>query len=231
MDLKSMRAEAGFEIISHEAEKDAIARKIALKAEDGDVIGFGSGSTSFLTALRIGERAAKEGLRISAVPTSPEIRLLCERLSIPVLSLGIKPLSWGFDGADEVDPHNRLIKGRGGAMTLEKLVIAHSPVTYILVDQTKFVTRLGEKHAVPIEALPEAALTLMEELKIRLSATAVALRKAGEAKDGPVVTASGNYILDAFFPSIPDSLEKEIKLLPGVIDSGLFIGYRVEIFS
>jgi len=122
-----------------------------------------------------------------------------------------------------------LIKGRGGAMFKEKLLIANSKETYIIVDQSKFVDRLGSKFPVPVEVFPNALLYVEERLKA-LGATGVILRMA-KGKDGPIFTENGNFVLDAWFDSIHSSMEKEIKKITGVIESGLFIGYNIKILS
>ena len=136
---------------------------------------------------------------------------------------------WSFDGADEVNKDNWMIKGRGGAMFREKLNIANSTITYILVDKTKLVKKLGENFAIPVECYPGSLNYVKEELLI-LGAKSVEIRKA-EKKDGPIITESGNIILDARFDEISEHLEKDIKSITGVIESGLFIGYPVEVIS
>ena len=93
---------------------------------------------------------------VLAIPTSHEVSLTCSILGIPTSTLLNARPDWSFDGADEVDPQKNLIKGRGGAMFAEKLVMKSSPENYILVDQSKFVENLGAKVAVPIEVDPRA---------------------------------------------------------------------------
>ena len=131
--------------ISNQKQKEEIAKKIAIVAKDGDVIGFGSGSTSFLAAQAIASRIKKEKLNITAIPTSKEINMVCNYLEIPTTTLVNKKPDWCFDGADEVDPNNWLIKGRGAAMFNEKLIMANAKKTYILVDDSKFVNKLRRK--------------------------------------------------------------------------------------
>lgn len=215
--------------ISNREAKEKIATEIAAKVKNGETIGFGSGSTSFLAILAIGERMAKEQLNIKAITTSHEMQMTCLKLGIPTVSfLEAKP-DWCFDGADEVDPHNSLIKGRGGAMFKEKLVIAASSKAYILVDESKFVEKLGKKFAVPVEVIP-MALNSIESYLEKLGATEWRLRMATK-KDGPVITENGNLIVDTKFKEISMVHEMEIKQIPGVLDSGLFIGYNVEVLS
>lgn len=212
--------------ISNLEAKQKIGQEIAKKVKSGQTIGFGSGSTSLLAIQAIGERVRQESMEIQAVTTSHEMQLLCQKLRIPTVSFLEARPDWGFDGADEVDPQKSLIKGRGGAMFREKLVIATSKITYILVDQTKFVKKLGENFAVPVEVVP-LAMNLVENRLLSMGATEIELRQATR-KDGPVITENGNLILDVKFDEITLQHEKEISYIPGVLDSGLFIGYNVE---
>ncbi len=172
----------------------------------------------------------EEDIKITAIPTSYEIRALCQDLKIPTATiLQCKP-DWGFDGADEVDKnHNWLIKGRGAAMFQEKLNITNAGLTYILVDESKFVERLGENFPIPIEVYPEAVNSVKEAL-LDLGMTECVLRKA-EKKDGPVFTENHNLILDTKFTEIYETLEEDIKSITGVIESGLFMDYSIEVLN
>lgn len=189
--------------------------------------GFGSGSTSFLAVIAIAEKIREEGLNILAIPTSLEIKMLCSKLNIPTTTLLEKNPDWCFDGADEVDSNGWLIKGRGGAMFKEKLNIVSSKKTYILIDKSKKVNKLGEKFKVPVECFGDALNYVQSEL-IKLGGTEIELRKA-IGKDGPCITENGNLILDVKFQNIEQDLEKQIKSISGVIESGLFINYNVKI--
>lgn len=217
------------EEISNREEKEEIAKKIAEKVQDGDVIGFGSGSTSYLAAIAIAEKIQKESLKITAIPTSYEIKMLCTYLNIPTATIDEKRPDWCFDGADEVDHDNWLIKGRGAAMFNEKLNIKAAKKTYILVDQSKIVNKLCSKFPVPVECTPKAINLVKEEI-YKLGADSIELRLA-KKKDGPVITENGNIILDVMFSDVDETLEKKLKSITGVIETGLFIGYNVEIIK
>ncbi len=208
-------------------EKQKVADEIAKKVKNGNVIGVGSGSTSYLALIAIAKKINEEKLNIKAIPTSIEISLFCSKLGVPLTSLYEHRPDWLFDGADEVDPNRSLIKGRGGAMFKEKLLISSSPVNYILVDGSKMVDKLGTNFPVPIEVFPQALLHVEEELK-RIGANSLVLRPA-KGKDGPVITENGNLILDARFDAINSSTEQKIKSITGVVESGLFIGYNIEV--
>lgn len=213
--------------IANRESKERVAAEIAARVETGDVLGAGSGSTVYLALFAIAERMRRENLKVEVIPASLEISMACLQLGIPQTTLWDKRPDWTFDGADEVDPAHNLIKGRGGAMFKEKLLIKSSAHTCIIVDQSKFVDRLGAKFPVPVEVFPHALAYVEDALK-QLGATEIVLRPA-KGKDGPVLTENGNLILDTRFHSIGLSLEKEIKQITGVIDSGLFIGYDVEV--
>jgi len=191
------------------------------------VVGVGSGSTARVAIQAIADRVRREGLRISSICTSAEVALACGAAGIPVTSLLQRRPDWYFDGADEVDPSRNMIKGRGGAMYQEKILMRSAPKTYILIDQSKLVSRLGENFPVPVEISP-IALHLVERELLRLGAVEAVLRPA-KGKDGPIISENGNFILDVRFREIRPSLETEIKAITGVIESGLFIGYAVEL--
>ena len=166
-----------------------------------------------------------------AVPTSYEMRLTCDVFEIPIIESPLRVLDWCFDGADEVDKNGWIIKGRGGAMFKEKMNIVNSLKTYILIDDTKKVEKLGQKFDVPVECHPSSIEYVARQLK-ELGAISTKLRIAEDGKDGPIITESGNFIIDTKFEKIEEMLEKNIKSIVGVIESGLFINYNnIEIVN
>jgi len=214
------------EITNREA-KEKVAGRLAAQVKGGETIGFGSGSTSFLAIQAIGKVLKEKNLQCRAIPTSHEVALACAALDIPTTTiLNAKP-DWAFDGADEVDPTNNLIKGRGGAMFREKLIMSSATKIYILIDPSKRVNHLGEKFPVPVEIHPMSIYYVYDQIE-RLGAHKIELRLA-KKKDGPVITENGSFILDSWFSKIEKDLEDRIKAITGVIESGLFIGYPVEI--
>lgn len=216
--------------ISNREEKQRVADQVAGKVKDKDVIGIGSGSTAFLALQAIAERVNEEGLDVKGIPTSKEAEINCAVLGLATTTLIDSRPDWGFDGADEVDGDRRLIKGRGGAMLREKLVMASAEKTYILADKSKMVERLGEKFAVPIE-VDARAIHLVETGLGNLSSVKRVEMRMAEKKDGPVITEGGNIILDVTFEDIPADAESTLKAMPGVVETGLFIGYPVEILT
>ena len=216
----------GSEIQNYE-QKMEVANKVASMVNDGDVIGFGSGSTSFLAVKAISSRIKEKNLKICAIPTSHEIAMLCASCNIPTTTLFHAKPDWCFDGTDEVDRNGNLIKGRGGAMYNEKLIMKCSSKRYILADPSKVVERLGRTFPIPIEIYPKAIYYVKSEL-FSIGATSIGLRMA-KGKDGPIITENGHLILDSFFQNIDSRLESKIKNITGVIESGLFWGYDVEL--
>ncbi len=216
-------------VIANLEEKMSVARKVAGEVKDGQVIGVGSGSTSFLALQEIAQLVKDKKYRCRFIPSSREIHMTCLALGLDIASLLDARPDWYFDGADEVDNNRNLIKGRGGAMTREKMVMVASPKTFILADKTKFVDSLGKKFPIPVEINQESA-NYVEEQLIKLGAIETMVRPA-KGKDGAIVTESGHFILDARFPEVWAGLEKEIKMITGVIESGLFWGYNPEIIS
>ncbi|GGF20866.1 ribose-5-phosphate isomerase [Halobacillus andaensis] len=216
--------------IDNRQEKEKAAKTVSKKVSNGDIIGVGSGSTSLLALEAIGRRVREEAMEVKAIPTSKEAALNCAYFGVPTTTLTDERPSWGFDGADEVDGERNLIKGRGGALLAEKLVMASSPLTYILVDSRKFVKKLGEKSSVPIEVDPRAIHLVETELIKSFHVESVQLRMA-VSKDGPVITESGNVIFDVKFQNLNHKMEYEVKAIPGVVETGLFLGYSVEILT
>ena len=213
--------------VDNKEEKLRLAKRMAKRVKDGDIIGFGSGTTSYLTIVEIGKRVKEENLKIKAIPTSNIIEDLCKELKIETTDLLHAKPDWWFDGADEIDEHNWLIKGMGAALYKEKMNMKNSEENYILVDNSKFVERLGEKHPVPIECEKDKIEKVQEEVK-KLGATKVEIRKSN-TNNGYLVTDNGNYILHAWFDKIEAYLEEKLVQIDGVLESGLFIGYNIII--
>jgi ribose 5-phosphate isomerase A len=213
--------------ISNQAAKEAIAASVAERAADGQVIGAGSGSTSFLTVLALGRRAEAEGLQLTVVPTSIEIALAAEAVGLHVAAVVPGLVHWCFDGADEVDPDDRLIKGRGGALLRERVVFAAAEHRLLVADDSKSVERLGSGFPVPVEVDPSWVVRAHEALGAFEHVAEVTLRLAG-GKDGPVVTEGGNVLLDATFTTITADDEAALLATPGVLGTGIFSGFDFE---
>lgn len=197
------------------------AERAADLVEPNMVVGLGTGRAAamFVRALA---RRVDDGLAIRGIPTSLKTAELAKELAVPLTTLDETcDIDIDVDGADEVDPSLNLIKGHGGALLRERVVASVSKRFVVLIGEEKLVTHLGAKMSVPVEVVPFAVSVARAGLR-RLGAD-VALRTSG---DGPFVSDNGNQILDARFDTIGDArdLERRIDALPGVVDSGLFIG-------
>ncbi|MDX1547862.1 MAG: ribose 5-phosphate isomerase A [Rhodothermales bacterium] len=205
--------------------KRAAGEAAAALAENGMRLGLGTGSTTAYAIEALGRRVREDGLRVVGTPTSFAAERLARQHGIPLRTLDeLEALDLALDGADEVDPALDLIKGRGAAHTREKVVAAQAARFVVLADPSKLVARLGTAKPVPVEVLPMAAAPVRRALE-RLGARPVL--RMGTAKDGPVVTDQGFWILDAHFEGgidDPPALGRAIKMLPGVLDHGLFLG-------
>jgi len=214
--------------ITQEMKEAAARAAVDSLVCSGMKLGLGTGSTAVHVIRRVGELLARGELKdIRAFATSFQSEIECEKLGIPVFPLNSRELSGGLDltidGADEVDPHCRLIKGGGGALLIEKIAAYASASYAIVVDESKLVENLGVRFPVPVEVIPEARVTAALALE-KLGAQA-ALREAVR-KAGPVVTDHGNLILDIRFaaPQDPVFLEAELNRIPGVVENGFFTG-------
>jgi ribose 5-phosphate isomerase A len=198
-----------------------IAEQALTYVSAGQVLGLGTGhaATSFVEAL--GQRV-NAGLAIRGVPTSQATADLAKQLGIPLTTLAeVAELDIAFDGADEVDPQLRLIKGYGGALVREKIVAASAKRFLVLVGPEKLVPVLGAHGKLPIEVVP-FGVDLVRRRLMRLGLPAL-LRPGPH---GPFLTDNGNLILDAHVQGIknPDGLEQQLLAIPGVIGTGLFLG-------
>jgi ribose 5-phosphate isomerase A len=189
---------------------------------NGSCIGLGSGRAAQAFVRALGERVRTGRLNIHGVPTSEQTAVLARQEGIPLLTLadgGILDLT--VDGADEVDPSLNLIKGYGRALVREKIVACSSRRLVILVGEEKLVPRLGTRGKLPVEVTP-FALTLCERRLAEIGCQPV-LDVRG---DSPFVTDNGNHILDCRIEPIadPPRLELDIRAIPGVVGTGLFLG-------
>lgn len=216
--------------ISNRDAKERIARDVARRASSGEVIGAGSGSTSFLTVLALGERAATGDLDLIVVPSSLEIELACYAVSLNVCRAVPTHIDWCFDGADEIDPLGRLIKGRGGALYQERLIFTAASKRVVVADSSKAVDRLGSNFPVPVEVEPAWVRSVYARLN-QLDHVSKATLRMGVAKDGPVVTESGRLLLDVAMTQIDEADEELLLSIPGVCCTGIFSGFDFERIS
>ncbi len=201
--------------------KRAAARKAIEFVHDGMVVGLGTGTTATHAVLGLAERV-KAGLKIRGVPTSCETAELARRHGIDLIETDDAwSIDVAIDGADEVDPHLNLIKGGGGALLKEKIVAAAARRLIIVVDHTKRVPALGTTSPLPIEVVPFGWGSTARQLET-VGGKAVLRQRNGEI----FRTEAGHYILDLHLSRIdrPAELEAQLNLIPGVVETGLFVG-------
>jgi len=202
-----------------EQGKQASAERALEYIQDGSVVGVGTGSTVayFIQGLgRIKHRI--EG----AVSSSEQSTRMLTELGIPVLDLNaVGPLDLYVDGADECDPHARLIKGGGAALTREKIIAAASRQFICIVDPSKLVPLLG-RFPVPVEVIPMARSHVAREI-VKLGGQPV-------WREG-VVTDNGNWILDVHGWQLTDpvSMERDLNAIVGVVCNGLFAARAADL--
>jgi ribose 5-phosphate isomerase A len=199
--------------MSDELKRQA-ARTALEEIRDGMIVGLGSGSTSSIFIRELG--SAK--LKVLGIPTSEESRRIAEEVGVKLTTFKDHPqIDVTVDGADEVSPALDLTKGLGGALVREKIVAYASKRVVIIVDESKLVERLGMKTVIPVEVIPLAVPRVLLQLP-----GAHIREKNGQA----FITDNGNIILDWKRDAIDDpaTLEKQLKSMTGVVDSGIFAG-------
>ncbi len=218
--LASLGLGAAAHVMANDQEKEAAARASLRFVKDGQVVGLGTGSTAAYFIQLLGEEVRK-GLRIRGIPSSERSGEQAERLGIPLTTLDeCQQIDVTVDGADEVDPELRLIKGGGGALLREKIVASATKELVIVADATKRVAVLG-RFPLPVEVIKFAQVLVGK--KIEALGAKVSLRRKADGK--PYLTDENNYILDCHFGQIPDAngLARQLNDMPGVVEHGLFI--------
>ena len=210
-----------------EAWKRLAAEHAIELIEPGMRLGLGTGSTARALVDLLGQRV-KDGLDVLCVPTSEATRLQAAALGIPLTTLDETPmLDLTLDGADELDLELRLIKGGGGALLREKIVATASERMVVMADISKKVAMLGA-FPLPVEVVRfgyAATRNMIEMLAADAGCRGTITLRQG--KDGqPYMTDGGNYIFDCAFGRIeePDALDEALKLIPGVVENGMFLG-------
>jgi ribose 5-phosphate isomerase A len=183
------------------------------------VIGLGSGRAATAIVRLLSSHLKEKKLTVKAIPTSLQIKMEAEKGGIHIVEPDqISHIDLVFDGADQIDARGNMIKGGGGALLREKILISIAKKVVIVADESKFVRRLNLN--IPVEVHQFARNT-----------AAIQIRKYGGVphirvleRDYPFVTENGNIILDCDFGEIsrPKELATKIIEIPGVIEVGIF---------
>lgn len=213
--------------MSHTEEKERAAVKALDFVKNGMILGLGTGSTATFFIKHLIKKY-QQGLQIKAVSTSTVSENLAKKGGIPILDINtLTSLDLTIDGADEVDPHKRLIKGAGGALTREKIIATMSKEMVVIVDESKLVKKLGQG-PIPIEVIPfgiEATRKQIEEKGYR--------GEWRKTKEGIFyLTDNHNFIFDITLSSPldePEEMEAKLKAIPGVLETGFFFDLATRI--
>jgi ribose 5-phosphate isomerase A len=204
--------------------KQAAAYKAMEAVQSGMTVGLGSGSTAYFAIEKLGAMV-RNGLQVQAVGSSVATEELARKAGIRIVAFSeVKTIDLYVDGADEVDRNFNLIKGGGGALVREKIVAFNSKAFVVIVDASKRVETLG-RFPLPVEVVPFAAPLTQQHLQ-KLGGQAVLRRRDGKT----FVSDNGNVIIDVHFNRIEDpvALNAAINIIPGVVESGLFVGAMVQ---
>jgi len=207
--------------MSVDVGKKAAGFAAAQWVQDGMCLGLGSGSTANWFHIALAERIQREGIQVCGVAPSQRTEDHCASLGIPTVPLTAgMTLDLAVDGADEIAPDLSLIKGGGGALIREKIVVAAARSFIVIADSSKSVSCLGV-FPLPIAVIPFGWESTQERLQDLLQVE-VGIRGG---KANPFVSDDGLYILDAHCQEIPDpiTLYPQLRTLPGVADCGLFV--------
>jgi len=200
MDVKEQKKRVGY----HAAEF----------VKDGMCIGIGTGSTVFFFIERLIERV-KQGLKITAISSSEASTRQALAGNIEILDpKTFTQLDLTIDGADEIDPKGRMIKGGGGALLREKIIASSSKKMIVIADSTKMVEKLGT-FPLPVEILPYGLATTINKIE-KFGFT-------GKVRES--LTDNGNYILDIALKTPtdnPEAIEEKLIHVPGVVETGFF---------
>lgn len=210
--------------MSNQAPKvaDALAEAAVAEIETGMVIGLGTGRTSGRALLALEQRVREEGLSIKCVPTSHATETQARALGLTVVDFAmVEGVDYLFDGADEVDPELRMIKGRGGALVRERVVAHAAKRRVYIVTEEKLVDHLGQRSALPV-AIHYFGLASIRKHLIDMGFNGVVRRTLS---GDHFLTDQGNLVIDVTLPSNikPEEAAEMLDSVPGVVDHGLFL--------
>lgn len=206
-----------------------VARELAKKVVTGTTLGLGSGSTVAALIEELSPLVMARVKRVSGVPTSTQIEMVASRNGI-VLVPFTGSVDLVIDGADQIDSNLNLVKGGGGALLKEKVVMGSAKEITVVASEDKFSRRLCEKGVrVPVEVVPIAR----ESAKVKLSMLGGVPEERLLPKGYPYFTENGNLILDTMFEPLEDprTFEVRLKAVPGVVEVGIFTFKPITVYK
>ncbi len=211
-------------------DKELVANHAAQQVKDGMCVGLGTGSTANYFIEALAKRHHEEGLQLAVVASSVVSTIKSQQLGLPLVAIEhLKYLDLYVDGADEVDPDLTLLKGRGADLVREKLLAQACEQFLVLVDSSKFVSRIGERFSIPIEVMPFAWQLVKQKLE---TIGAIGGLRQTASGDGLVVTSHGSLVLDMNFDSQLDSkiLNALLNNTAGIVEHGIFYELSSAVF-
>jgi len=206
--------------LSYDDAMEALSSDALKLIKNNQVIGLGSGRAATSLVKSLAKIIKLKNYNIKGIPTSLQIKLVAEKAGIELIqSDQVNHIDIVFDGADQIDSQKYVIKGGGGALLRENILFSLANKVVVMADKTKFVKNFTR--TVPIEIHPLARNAIINSIK----------KLGGESKirsldrGYPFFTENGNIILDCDFGTIknPKTLTQKIKLIPGVLESGIFL--------
>lgn len=212
-----------------ETYKKTAAEKAVELIKDSMIVGLGTGSTAKFAIQKLAQLYKNGSLKdIKGIPSSRETEKLARHLGIPLTDFSqVTAIDVTIDGADEVDRELNLIKGGGGALLREKILIQASKRVIIIIDESKLSKNIGENWPVPIEVLPFGWQNEARYLESLQAQTELRLISPDEI----YLTDQKNFIIDANFGVIhdPKDLDTKLQQRAGIIEHGLFVNMASEI--
>ena len=213
-----------------EAAKRAAAEKALEEVHYVRIVGIGSGTTLELLVPELAKLIKNTGLELMLVPTSRQIEAAITKAGLTIVSLNdVSQIDLALDGADQVESQTlNLIKGRGAALTREKIVDSAAKKLIVVVDERKMIHTLGSSQVVPIEVIPFAHKLVMRKL-VELGGKPELRCSKGF---NPIMTDNGNFVVDVDFGPIKDAhiLEAQLKSIPGLVETGLFLDLTDRVY-
>lgn len=202
-------------------DKQLVALEAVKLVKDGMLVGLGTGSTANFFIDELARRYSEDGLRLSVVSSSIVSAMRAQSLGLPIVAMEHLPrIDLYVDGADEVTPDNTLLKGRGYDLVREKLLAKACDQFIVLVDQSKLVSHIGERYAIPVEVMPFAWQMVKHSLEQQGGRGEL---RQNTAKDGLAITSHGSLVLDMSFDySDSAALDAMLNATPGVVEHGIF---------